>query len=115
MPLPWAGPHDGGHRMTAGTTERLDAVVRGRVQGVGFRIHVRRAARASGLSGWVANEPEGRVHCVAEGPRPDLEHLLAILRAGPPGAFVEDVRADWLPASGEFDGFDVRSGWHGGD
>jgi acylphosphatase len=63
----------------------------------------------------VANEPGNRVHCVAEGPRPTLEQLLAVLRAGPPGAFVEDVRAEWLPATGEFDGFDVRSGWHGGD
>ena len=95
--------------------ERLDAVVRGRVQGVGFRVHVRRAARASGLTGWVANEHGGRVHCVAEGPRADLERLLVVLRAGPPGAFVEDVGVEWLPASAEFETFDVRSGWHGGD
>ena len=94
---------------------RLDATVLGRVQGVGFRVHVRRAARERGLAGWVANEPGGRVRCVAEGRREDLDGLLSVLRAGPPGAFVEDVRAEWLPASGEFEGFEVRSGWHGGD
>jgi acylphosphatase len=97
------------------TAERLDATVRGRVHGVGFRAYVRRAARELGLTGWVANEPANRVHCVAEGPRTDLERLLAALRQGPPAAFVDDVQAEWLPASGEFDGFDVRSGWHGGD
>jgi acylphosphatase len=102
-------------RVNGAPRERLDAVVSGRVQGVGFRVHVRRAARSSGLTGWVANERGGRLHCVAEGPRDDLERMLGILRAGPPGAFVEAVHADWLPASGEFDGFDVRSGWHGGD
>lgn len=94
--------------------ERLDATVRGRVHGVGFRVTVRRAARERGLTGWVANEP-GRVHCVAEGQRDALEQLLAVIREGPPGAYVEDVHAAWLPATGEFDGFEVRSGWHGGD
>jgi len=99
----------------AATQARLDATVRGRVQGVGFRVHVRRAARERTLVGWVANEPGGRVHCVAEGERSDLEQLLAVLRNGPPGAAVEDVRVEWLPATGEFDEFEVRTGWHGGD
>lgn len=95
--------------------ERLDAVARGRVQGVGFRVHIRRAARGLGLTGWVANEPAGRVRCVAEGPRETLERLAGILHDGPPGAWVEDVNLTWQPATGEFAGFDVRSGWHGGD
>lgn len=95
--------------------ERLEAVVRGRVHGVGFRVHVRRAARELGVLGWVANEPGARLRCVAEGPRADLERLLAILREGPPGAWVEDVHVDWRPPTGEFAGFDVRSGWHSGD
>jgi acylphosphatase len=94
---------------------RLEAVVRGRVQGVGFRMHVRTAARSLGLTGWVANEPGGRVRCVAEGPADALDRLEARLREGPPGAWVEDVTAHRRPSTGEFDGFDVRSGWHGGD
>ena len=94
---------------------RLEAVVRGRVQGVGFRLHVRTAARALGLSGWVANERGGRVRCVAEGPPEALDRLEAVLRAGPPGAWVEQLDAARGPATGEFGGFDVRSGWHAGD
>ncbi|HET9851527.1 MAG TPA: acylphosphatase [Candidatus Limnocylindrales bacterium] len=101
--------------VAGGSRSRLDAVVLGRVHGVGFRVHVRRAARALWLTGWVANEPGGRVHCVAEGPRESLERLLEILREGPPGAFVEAVQANWPPATGEFTEFGVRSGWHGGD
>ena len=95
--------------------ERLEAVVRGRVQGVGFRIHVRTAARGLGLTGWVANESGGRVRCIAEGPRASLERLGGVLRDGPPGAWVEDVASEWRAATGEFDGFEVRSGWHSGD
>lgn len=95
--------------------ERLDAVVAGRVQGVGFRMFVRAEARRLGLTGWVANEPGRTVHCVAEGPRDVLERLLERLREGPAGAWVERVQVAWQPSTGEFGGFDVRSGWHGGD
>jgi acylphosphatase len=95
--------------------ERLVAVVHGRVQGVGFRVFVLRAARRDGLRGWVANEASGRVRCVAEGPRDLLEALLRQLHEGPPGARVDRVESSWGPATSEFEGFDVRSGWHGGD
>jgi acylphosphatase len=95
--------------------ERLEAVVHGRVQGVGFRMFVARQADRLGLTGWVANEPAGRLRCVAEGPRADLETLLADLRDGPSGAWVERVEASWSPASGTFSDFDIRSGWHSGD
>jgi acylphosphatase len=95
--------------------ERLEAIVHGRVQGVGFRVFVLREARHLGLAGWVANEPGQRVRCVAEGPRDDLEALLRRLHDGPAGAWVERVDATWRSATGEFDDFGVRSGWHGGD
>ena len=95
--------------------ERLEAVVHGRVHGVGFRVFARREARRLGLRGWVANEPGGRVRCVAEGPRDALEALLRELHSGPSGAWVDGVDAAWQPATNEFGGFDVRSGWHSGD
>jgi acylphosphatase len=97
------------------TPARLEAVVHGRVQGVGFRVFVLREARRLGLVGWVANEAGNRVRCVAEGPRSNLESLVRALQEGPAGAFVEHVDASWPRPTGEFVGFDVRSGWHGGD
>lgn len=111
------GPDDDiGAPDDAGTTpRRLDAVVHGRVQGVGFRVHTRGAGRALGLRGWVANEAGGRVRCVAEGPPEDLERFVAILGEGPPAASVDRVEVRWLSATGEFAGFDVRSSWHPGD
>jgi acylphosphatase len=95
--------------------QRLDAVVRGRVQGVGFRFHAVRAAERLRLVGWVANEADGAVRCVAEGSADDLQRLLAELRTGPAGAWVDRVDESWSPATGEFVRFSVRSGWHGGD
>ena len=94
---------------------RLDAVIHGRVQGVGFRIHVGRLAEGLGLTGWVRNESAGSVRTVAEGPRDRLERLLEGLRDGPPAARVSRVEEHWMVATGEFDRFAIRSGWHGGD
>jgi acylphosphatase len=101
-----------------GSTEnsiRIEAVVRGHVQGVGFRYFVRRRASALGLVGSVANEADGTVRCVAEGPEAEVEELLAALHAGPPGARVDGVEVARSRPSGGFDRFAVRSGGHSGD
>jgi len=94
---------------------RLEAVVRGRVQGVGFRMFAGRAAAARGLVGWVANASDGSVECIAEGPRAELEAFARDLATGPPGSSVDRVESVWSPATGTFDRFALRSGWHGGD
>jgi acylphosphatase len=98
-----------------GARRRLDAVVRGRVQGVGYRFFVIRAATELGLMGWVANLPDGAVRCVAEGDGAALEAFAGRLRDGPASALVADVLTAWPPATGEFSSFSIRSGWHTGD
>ena len=95
--------------------ERLDATVRGMVHGVGYRVFVLAAARAMHVRGWVANERDGGVRVVAEGDRSSLERLLAELHRGPVSALVEHITSAWMPATGEFEGFSIRSSWHGGD
>lgn len=94
---------------------RIDATVIGRVQGVGYRWFVLDAARRLGLRGWVANEPDGSVRCVAEGPRQDLEALVAELERGPLNARVQRVIPRWGRAAGSLGRFEIRSGYHAGD
>lgn len=96
-------------------TERLDATVRGSVQGVGFRWFVVRHAARLGLSGWTSNEPDGTVRIVAEGSAEALDELLAKLRSGPGGASVERVDVQRLPAAGNLAGFTIHPGGHRGD
>ena len=84
------------------------AVVRGRVQGVGFRYSTVRQAQLLGVRGTVANQFDGSVVVDAEGPRPTLERLLAWLAKGPPGAHVRDVQTEWQSWSGRFRDFDVE-------
>ncbi len=97
------------------TQQRLEATVRGTVQGVGFRWFVVRQAGRLRLLGWVANQPDGSVSVVAEGPSEGLDELLRELEQGPPGARVSAVEVRRLPAVGRFDRFEVRAGGHGGD
>ena len=94
---------------------RLEAVIRGRVQGVGFRYFAWSEGRALELEGWVANGSDGSVRCVAEGPREVLEAFLVRLEAGPAGAIVDGVTATWGDASGTLGAFGIRSGGHRGD
>jgi len=94
--------------MTEHNPVALRAVVRGRVQGVGFRDYVLTRAGYLRLSGYVRNLPDGRsVEVVAEGPRAELEQLLAYLREGPRLARVDAVDADWGEPTGAYDGFGV--------
>ena len=87
---------------------RMEAVVTGYVQGVSFRYYAREEARRLGLTGWVANSPDGSVRVVVEGSQKKLGEFSNFLLAGSPQAHVDHVQADWLDATGEFSGFSVR-------
>lgn len=94
---------------------RLDATVRGRVQGVGYRVFALREASSLGLVGFVANLPDGGVRVVAEGRRADLDALVERLEEGPPAGWVDGVITRWEPARGGGSGFRIESGSHRGD
>lgn len=66
-------------------------LIRGRVQGVGFRWFVLKRARQIGLGGWVRNLPDGAVEVAARGGAPGLEELEGTLRSGPAHARVDEV------------------------
>ena len=89
--------------------EALRALVRGRVQGVGFRAFVVWRAQELTLHGFARNLSDGTtVEVIAEGPRVSLETLLTGLREGPPMSYVKTVDVSWGEASGAYDGFGVR-------
>ena len=87
--------------------ERLHAVVRGDVQGVGFRYFVQGKANQLGLRGWVRNNDDGTVELVAEGDRAQLEELARALEGGPRMARVDRVETQWSTATGNLQGFDL--------
>jgi len=88
--------------------ERVEMRIVGRVQGVWYRASAQAAARQRGITGWVRNTEDGAVEAVAEGPRAQLEDFVAWCWKGPAGARVDDIRAQWGPATGAFPDFEIR-------
>ena len=88
---------------------RLEAVVSGRVQGVGFREFVRREALSRGVTGYVRNSDDGmRVEVVAEGDEHALAELVKAIHIGPRFSRVEDVNEAYSDAGGGFARFSVE-------
>jgi acylphosphatase len=81
-------------------------VVHGRVQGVGFRYSVARAARTRGIAGTVRNRRDGAVEVVFEGDPEGVESLVRLCHDGPRGAEVERVDVEEEEPEG-LDGFSV--------
>lgn len=84
------------------------AIVRGAVQGVGYRYFALRQASALGLAGWVRNLADGSVEVAAEGPAAAVEAFLDLLRQGPPGARVTGLEETRGPAGHGPSGFRIR-------
>lgn len=87
--------------------ETLRAVVRGRVQGVGFRVATVRQAHALAVCGWVRNVPDGTVEVLMQGEPDAIDRLLSWLHSGPPAARVADVTHGTETTSTRFDRFEV--------
>jgi acylphosphatase len=95
--------------MTGNDLSRIHAVIKGRVQGVGFRAFVYREANDIGLTGWVRNRWDGNVEVMAEGQRSALDRLIITLKRGPSSAMVSTLDVDWQTGTGEFKHFSVKS------
>ena len=70
---------------------RRRLIVHGRVQGVGFRWAIARAAESRGVAGWVANRADGTVEAVLEGEPDAVDSVVRLSQEGPRGAQVERV------------------------
>lgn len=87
---------------------RAEIIVRGLVQGVGFRYYVFRKAHELELKGYVKNQMDGTVLTVVEGEKLNIEALFNYLKVGPMHADVRDIKIVWRSFVGEFSNFEVR-------
>ena len=78
----------------------LRLVIRGRVQGVGYRYSMIDAATARGVTGWVCNRRDDSVEAFVQGEAAAVEAIVSWCRRGPPAAKVEGVEA--FPAATDF-------------
>ena len=82
-------------------------IVKGRVQGVGFRWFVQQRAKSFGVSGYVRNLDNGDVEIEAEGDRGRVEELLKSVRVGPTFSKVRDVVIEWQQFTGKYYSFNT--------
>jgi acylphosphatase len=87
--------------------KQVQAVVRGRVQGVFFRASAQREAKRLGLTGWVRNRNDGSVELCAEGEEEELRELLAWAHKGPGASRVDRVEIRWRGFVGDFSDFRI--------
>jgi acylphosphatase len=88
--------------------KRVRVIVRGDVQGVGFRAATAHEARRANVAGWVRNLRDGSVEVEAEGTAQGIDGLITWLRRGPSLARVTAVEIDdSLPPAG-LEGFSIR-------
>jgi acylphosphatase len=86
-------------------------LVRGRVQGVGFRWFVEREAHILGIAGWVRNNPDSSVEVLAMGTRDQLAGLRSRLREGPRAARVDDVEESEAKPVAGLTKFRIEGAW----
>jgi acylphosphatase len=86
----------------------LRLVVRGRVQGVGFRASTQRIGTQLDLDGWVKNLPDGSVEIHVQGPAERVEQFLIWCHRGPTGAYVEAVEVKTTEHDAGLHGFARR-------
>jgi acylphosphatase len=93
------------------TAEARRFVVRGRVQGVGYRWFVEREAHMLGIAGWVRNNADGSVEVLAQGNREQLSGLHSRLRQGPRAARVDDVEVIEVKLIAGLSTFRIEGAW----
>jgi len=86
-------------------------VVRGRVQGVGFRWFVEREAHILRIAGWVRNNHDSSVEVLAQGTRDQLLGLRSRLREGPRAARVDEVEESEAKPIAGLTSFRIEGAW----
>ncbi|MHC5022884.1 MAG: acylphosphatase [Planctomycetota bacterium] len=86
---------------------RYDITFTGRVQGVFFRATTEEIARRHAVTGWVRNERDGSVRCLAEGEPDELDRFVASIQRAKQKN-IDETRIERTSATGEFDGFRIR-------
>jgi acylphosphatase len=86
----------------------LKAVVKGEVQGVGFRATVRRHALRLGITGLARNLPDGNVEIIAQGSLDALKKLLVEVQSEPGFAIIESIDTAFATPDERFNTFQIR-------
>ena len=88
--------------------EIYEIIVRGRVQGVGFRYYTEKQAETFGLTGWVKNLANGSVQVMVQGEKAEIDTFVDFLRVGPTLSRVSDVSVSRVETNENFNEFRIK-------
>lgn len=83
-------------------------MIRGFVQGVGYRKWARKIAQNEGITGWVRNLPDGSVEALLQGDKATIEKVIAEYKKGPFLSEIEEVDVVWEEQKESFEDFTIR-------
>ncbi|MVW71299.1 MULTISPECIES: acylphosphatase [unclassified Bordetella] len=86
--------------------ETVHAIIKGVVQGVGYRHATVRRAHMLGVTGWVQNMEDGTVQAMVQGTPDQVDHMLQWLHRGPPSAVVKEVITERIYADKQYKRFE---------
>ena len=86
----------------------LEILVRGKVQGIGYRDFTVRAAKSYQIKGSVRNLPDGRVKVIASGEKSDLDNFLSELKRGPLFSSVKELQSSELIGMEDYEDFIIE-------
>ncbi|MFC2946930.1 acylphosphatase [Virgibacillus sediminis] len=84
-------------------------IIRGTVQGVGFRYSAQQKAKEMGLTGWVKNKSDGSVELEVEGPKDKLDDYISKLKDGlTPSIHVNDIKEETAVSEKGYKDFSIK-------
>jgi acylphosphatase len=89
--------------------KQLHVLIKGKVQGVGFRYFVLQLVGEKAITGWVRNLNDGRFEGIFEGIAQDLAYLIEKISLGPSSSKITEVTETWGLATGKFPKFQIES------
>ena len=90
------------------TEKKARLVVRGQVQGVGYRFFASKKAQELGVRGWIKNNPDGTVEAAVESSGENIEQFIHVLRSEHPWAKVNSIEIEWQPFDAQFQDFKIN-------
>jgi len=87
--------------------KKVKIIIKGFVQGVGFRYFIYRNAQALNLSGYAKNLINGNVEVLLEGDDNNVDEMISILKQGPSRSIVNSIELDYSDFKGEYIGFSI--------
>ena len=86
----------------------IKSLIKGRVQGVGYRASVHKKATSWGLKGYIRGIAGNKLEVVAEGEKESLLELCDFLKVGPNGAEVEKFDSEWIEPTNDYIRFAIK-------